>query len=385
MKYDLLTVTQKAIEMPSFDFITSTEFRQSLDADFKEMQNCIESGSWKCAQVIAGSIVEALLIDSLVDLPNPSRGKKPPLSLDLGEAITICRTEKILSDRTADLCSVIRSFRNLIHPGRVIRLAEPAPERGSANIALSLVEIIADELGRGRIEKVGIRAEQILSKLERDSESFIITKHLIVKANERQRERLLLEVLPQAHQRCFNPNPFENEICERLESAYKITLENVSTEIRLRVAAEYVRVLREEGGDYVARYTDSFFQAEQLADVAPQHLAMVREHLLDSVPSLHTATSVRRVRGIYAFLVPEDAARWLDPIVRTLTNLDDKHSFVRNQVMEKLLSPFFAAENDPLQDALKKRLEAWRRTFVKNDQEGKLAALDYIDSQLVFM
>jgi predicted metal-dependent hydrolase len=371
--------------MPSFDFITSKEFRQSLDDDFKEMRNCIETESWKCAQVIAGSIVESLLIDSLINLPNPLRGSKQLLSLDLGEAITICRGEKILSDRTADLCSVVRSFRNLIHPGRVIRLAEPSPERGSAHIALSLVEIIAEELGRVRIEKVGIRAEQILSKLERDPDSLTILKHLIVEANEAQRERLLLEVLPQAHLRCYSSNPFENEICDRLEAAYKITLANVSVNIKERVAAEYVRVLREEDGSYVTRYSDAFFRANQLENVAAQHLAMVREHLLNSVPPMHTVTSVRRIREIDSFLVPEDAARWLDPIVRTLTNLDDKNKFIQNHVREHLLSPFFAVENDKLQAALKTRLESWKRTFVKNDQKDKLAVLEYIDGQLVFV
>lgn len=370
--------------MPSFDFITNKEFRQSLDADFKEMQSCVEIGSWKCAQVIAGSVVEALLIDSLLALPNPARTGKAPLSMDLAEAIAICKNEKILSDRTADLCSVIRSYRNLIHPGRLVRLAESAPERGSANIALSLVEIIAEELGRIRIEKVGIRAEQILSKLERDVNSLSILKHLVVEANEQQRERLLLEVIPQAHARHFNPDPFQNDVCDRLEAAYRLTLDTVSTAVKHRVAAEYVRVLREEDGDYVSRYALAFFRAQQLEYVNEPFRAMVREHLLASAATMHSFRSVRLNIGIHEFLVPDDASKWLDPIVRTLISTDKKDSFVQNQVKEKLLAPFFS-ENADLEKALFARLGSWKSTFEKNDLPERIEVLDYIKSQLLFL
>ena len=329
--------------------------------------------------------MEALLIDSLIDLPNPLRGGKPPLSLDMSEAISICRVEKILSDRTADLCSVIRSFRNLIHPGRVLRLAEHPPERGSAHIALSLVELIAEELGRVRIQKVGISAEQILSKLERDAESLTILKHLIVEANDRQRTRLLLEVIPQAHMRCFDVEDFANEVCDRLEAVYRITLDLVPKVVKEQVAAEYVRILREENGDYVSRYTNAFFRAEQLENVSSQHRAMVREHLLDSASGMHTVTTARRVKGIHPFLVPADATRWLDPIVRTLINTDERHEFIRSYVRENLLMPFFGQEEEGVQEALKRRLNAWRSTFEKNDQKERLAVLEYIDGQLLFI
>lgn len=78
--------------------------------------------------------------------------------MDLMEAIEICRQEKALTDRTADLCSVIRSYRNLIHPGRLIRPGEPAPDKDSATIAVTLVRIIAEELAATREKAVGLTA-----------------------------------------------------------------------------------------------------------------------------------------------------------------------------------------------------------------------------------
>lgn len=49
--------------MASFDFITDEDFRISLEKDFKELNLCIQTGAYKAAVVIAGSIVEAVLID----------------------------------------------------------------------------------------------------------------------------------------------------------------------------------------------------------------------------------------------------------------------------------------------------------------------------------
>ena len=49
-----------------FNFITTRDFRTSLENDYKELCSCLETGCWKAAHVLAGSIVEAVLIDYLV-------------------------------------------------------------------------------------------------------------------------------------------------------------------------------------------------------------------------------------------------------------------------------------------------------------------------------
>src|SRR5579872_2925896 len=102
----------------SFDFITQPEFRKSLEADLGEMQRCLSVNAHKSVHVIAGSIVEALLIDYLIETNAATKAGKDPLKLDLAQAVDLCRKEKIISDRAADLSAVIRGYRNLIHPGR---------------------------------------------------------------------------------------------------------------------------------------------------------------------------------------------------------------------------------------------------------------------------
>ena len=99
-----------------FDFIAIREFRESLERDYREMKSSLDVKAWKAVQVLAGSIVESLLIDYIVSTPRPDRPGGDPLQLDLGKAIAICKNERAVSERTAALCTVIRSYRNLIHP-----------------------------------------------------------------------------------------------------------------------------------------------------------------------------------------------------------------------------------------------------------------------------
>jgi hypothetical protein len=131
--------------MTSFDFITDPQFRRSLESDFAELELCYAAHAWKAVHVLAGSIIEALLIDSLASLHVSQESPESLRKKDLQTLISECEAKQILSQRTGQLSTVVRSYRNLIHPGRVIRLKEKTDEQ-SATIARSLVQIIVNEV-----------------------------------------------------------------------------------------------------------------------------------------------------------------------------------------------------------------------------------------------
>ena len=106
-----------------FDFITDRNFRESLTNDFREITTCQENGSWKAVHVLAGSIVEALLIEYLVVSKTNLPGQDP-LKLDLAGAVAACLKAGVVTPQSSSLCDVIRDYRNLIHPGRAIRLKQ---------------------------------------------------------------------------------------------------------------------------------------------------------------------------------------------------------------------------------------------------------------------
>lgn len=375
--------------MSNFDYITAKEFRESLEADYTEMKNCVGVGAWKSVQVLAGSIVESLLIDYLSSTKNPTRTKKDPLKLDLSEAITICRDEDVLTDRTADLCSVVKSYRNLIHPGRMVRLGEPSPNTGSATVALALIDMITDDLAKVLRASVGLTAEQILSKLQRDSNSLSILKHLLAEVTEHQKERLLIELIPIAHQQAKAssaaqpPFSFDNEdddLAKLLESAYRIILETVSPETRKRVALEFVRVLREEDGKRVLEYGNAFFSPYDLEFLNAQNVAMVREHLIANAPSSHEIASAERLRGIGTYLDTSNVMKWLDPFVRTLAS-SKKNEDVKERVRSLLINETFRTTKG-VDEAISKRLTVWINHFKQNEEKDKSEKINQLKKDI---
>lgn len=149
--------------MARFDFMTDDELRASLEADVAQMDACLEVAANKAAQVLAGSIVEALLADHMGGLGPGQAGSKSVLEMSLGELVGQARSLGVISATTADLASVIKEYRNLIHPGRVIRLAETVDDH-TARIAKDLVEIIANEIAKVKRASYGNTANRLLRR-----------------------------------------------------------------------------------------------------------------------------------------------------------------------------------------------------------------------------
>jgi hypothetical protein len=349
-----------ALPAPTFDFIAAKQFRESLESDYAEMHKCHAASAWKSVQVLSGSIVESLLVDYLLATQYPARVTKDPLKMDLGEAISICRSESAITDRTADLCSVIRSYRNLIHPGRMIRLKEPAPSPKSATIAVALVDMIAEELAAVRRATVGLTAEQILSKIERDGNIFTILKHLLLEVSENDRERLLVDLIPTAYFKIVESDEDAGDYVNRLVRAYPALFDSVGDEARRRVAAVFVKVIREEDGHRVEGYGSTFFRASYLQYIATPQLAMVREHLLGRVPSIHTMDSLALVSGIENFLTVKDVNRWLDPFIRTL--LSRSSESLKESARDQLLVAAIALQPG-INEGIDGRLDIWIRSY----------------------
>src|SRR5690349_1691471 len=116
--------------MASFDFISDEKFRISLESDLGELEACMSCKAWKAVHVLAGSIIETILIDYLLEIDYEKRKNRKLANLSLYEIIEICRGDNVLSKKSADLSHAIREYRNLIHPEKARRLGETADENG---------------------------------------------------------------------------------------------------------------------------------------------------------------------------------------------------------------------------------------------------------------
>ncbi len=246
--------------MFEFDFISTAEFRQSLKDDYSELIKSVEQGNWKSVHVLAGSIVEALLIDYILATQESSgRKSKDPLKMDLAEAIAICLSENVISSTISDLSSVIRSYRNLIHPGRIVRLREKKPSEDSAKIALSLVRMIVEEIANQSISTFGLTGEQVVSKIERDAGFLNIFRHVIRDIPHPQVERLLLELIPEKYFQSKNLFEDDNSISkseadiflQRFEKCYRLIFNAAPESTKIKVAENFIKILHNADGERV--------------------------------------------------------------------------------------------------------------------------------------
>lgn len=309
--------------MPNFDYIASPAFRQSLENDFNELELALANKAWKASQVLAGSIVEALLIDYIQSTNNPGRKAVDPLKISLAEAIDICLDEDVITKTTSDLCSVVKSYRNLIHPGRVVRLGESPPSPESANVALSLVKIITSELESFRRRTGGTTAEEILYKIEHDKHANLLIKHLLPEVSAHQQERLLLDLIPQAYNDSLTDDFADPD---RLTRCYRVILDTVDESIRRKVAQKFVHLVRTGEGHLIERFRDAFFKARDLEYVQSDKVEMIKTQLLNEFPLPITKTRYQSLEGIGTHLSEKEAIDWIDALIRSYTGSNLKFS-----------------------------------------------------------
>lgn len=138
-------------------FIRHAALRASLRLDITHAERAREAGEWKAATVIAGSVIEALLLWKLGtaapaavaaaraiprNVDNDIRKWHLPDLIEVAAAFPA--TRPAITDKTRDLLRIVKDFRNLIHPGRVERLGERC-DRSTALIATAgIIRVVTD-------------------------------------------------------------------------------------------------------------------------------------------------------------------------------------------------------------------------------------------------
>lgn len=270
-----------------FDFVTSDELRASLLSDYSELNSCMERKAWKAVHVLAGSIIEAVLVDYLLASDYQKRTKQDPLKMEFAALIKACRAEGVLSERTEQLSHVLRGYRNLIHPDRQVRLGDPI-DGNTATVAHAIISMIALEVSTNRSRSYGYTAEQILTKVEADPGSVDVLHHLLADTKEVEKERLLRSVLPGRYMLVVDQNPFEavfpiEQATDCLSKAYRKVFESASEKTRRSALSEYIRLLKEGSGDTIRNFDAAFLWGEDLDYVKDGDLQLVKDHLFSAL------------------------------------------------------------------------------------------------------
>jgi hypothetical protein len=340
----------------TFDFISDEKFRNSLRNDYGEIVRCMGSGAWKAVHVLAGSIVETVLVDYLVATNHHKVKGKDPLKMELAEVIEACRKDGVLSQRASDLSSVIRSYRNLIHPGRVIRLGEKIDLK-TATVAKTLVDVVLEEIVAAKADKYGFTAEQIVNKVEKDSSAVSVLSHFLKDTNEFERERLLLDVIPKRYFNTDFNNPFEEFFVDHLEKVFRQTFDTLPDEKKAVVTKRFVKILKEESEEVVFKYQIGFFKASDLKYLNGSDASLVKTHLLSRLRTeLESKELLDVMVGIGGFLEPDEIGPLMDSIMRMMAY--SKSERLRKRASTALIDLFYEIPEGP-DEKMKKRLDEW--------------------------
>ena len=256
----------------------------------------------------------------------------------------------------------------------MLRLAEAAPTKQSSAVAGALIDMIVEDLAKARRASVGLTAEQIVSKVRRDSHVGSILKHLLTEVKEQQKERLLLELIPSAYQEELRSEEFADAgVIERLVGSHRVVLNSAEESTKRRVPEEFVRVLREEDGERVIEYGDAFFSASDLRWLAAAQREMVVAHLLNRIPNIQTEATLRLLDGILPFLENYRVVKWVDSFVRTVTNAS-RHT-PRKSARDRFVGEVIGASPE-VWAKVKERLDAWGTTYRENGSTERLTALE---------
>lgn len=190
-----------------FDFITDEKFRNLLERDYEEMTKCLETKSSKSVLILTGSIIEAVLTDYFLNFPPEKHTEKKILGLDLYKLIELAKENELISQSTKELSTVLKNYRNLIHPGREIRKNETF-DFDTAVVAKSLLNIIIKEIKENYLNNIGYSATDLISKLQNDAISQTIFEKLLLKVHKSEKSKLFSILIDNE----LDSSPFSNEI-----------------------------------------------------------------------------------------------------------------------------------------------------------------------------
>jgi hypothetical protein len=127
-------------------FVPDRALRDSIRLDLSTATSALHNGEWKASTVLAGSVVEALLLwavqkDATKLSALTRQPKDSPDNWTLAKLLQVARDLALIKPNTADQVELMKNFRNLIHPGRVQRLKEVC-DRATALSALAAAELV---------------------------------------------------------------------------------------------------------------------------------------------------------------------------------------------------------------------------------------------------
>ncbi|MFZ0679926.1 hypothetical protein [Candidatus Binatus sp.] len=136
-------------------FLNDPDLADSLRVDIATASSALRNGEWKAATVLSGSVIEALLLwalqkTHLAIVQSQAIGPKTAIEKwDLADYIDAADKFRCVEPSTIVEARRAQEYRNLIHPGRAIRLGVTC-DLGAAHVAIGALDHVINDLRSGK-------------------------------------------------------------------------------------------------------------------------------------------------------------------------------------------------------------------------------------------
>lgn len=154
-------------ETTTLGFVDDIEFQGEIRSDISAANTSLQNGEWKAATVLAGAVVEALLLwalskqqekatQSAKKLVGCNKIRKPKtwkiVDWNLAHLVEVAVDIGVIEPHSAEQSRLAKDFRNLIHPGKGARLSQKC-DRATALSAVAAVEHVVRDLSNNSPSK----------------------------------------------------------------------------------------------------------------------------------------------------------------------------------------------------------------------------------------
>lgn len=130
---------------PELPFIADDDTRLGIEDRIQAAWTDFNAREWMGATILAGHVIEALLLWALKKKGGIAPLKKSPDELHLHDLIAEAEKHRLITAECKQLAGLAKDARNLIHPGKATRSGTTC-SKATALIALSAVYRIAEDL-----------------------------------------------------------------------------------------------------------------------------------------------------------------------------------------------------------------------------------------------
>jgi hypothetical protein len=239
------------------------------------------------------------------------------------------------------MSSAVANFRNLIHPGRALRLKDHVDEN-LALAARAFVHRLCSDLSKESAARYPYRAEDVIEKAEKDVGARTVLENMLGKTRPSEVTRLLTEVGPRAFLSNFhtpenlgvemfpNQDSIDDEDVDKYQSlcrvakidqaadaqAYRLAFDRGSRVQKGTAMHAIAELLKTEDSPAVVALEAELLQVSGLECASDEDRSLIMGDIVDRICSKNAGKELLdSVAGIGQWLPPERGARFAEALL----------------------------------------------------------------------